>query len=160
MSAAGQVVNSASAPETLALGRRLGAAARPGDVVALVGDLGTGKTHLAKGMAEGLDAARAHDVTSPTFVLCHEYLDGRIPFYHIDAYRLRGAADLEALGSDDLLAGDGLAAVEWADRVAEALPPDVLEVRLVVTGETSRRLTLAPRGPASERLLAEALRKA
>ena len=94
------VTQSASVAETLALGRRLGAAARPGDMVALVGELGSGKTHLAKGMAEGLGAAPARDVTSPTFVLCHEFFDGRIPFYHLDAYRLRGAADLAAIGAE------------------------------------------------------------
>lgn len=142
-----------SVEETLAIGRRLGRAAEAGDVVALIGDLGAGKTHLAKGMAEGLGAATAREVASPTFVLCREYLGGRIPFYHLDAYRLRGAADLEAIGSDDILAGDGASAVEWADRAAEALPVDRLEVRLEVAGETSRRLTLRARGPRAARLL-------
>ena len=79
--------------ETIDLGRRFGRAARPGDILALVGELGGGKTHFAKGLAEGLGAAPARDVTSPTFVLCHEFLDGRLPFYHLDAYRLSGAAD-------------------------------------------------------------------
>jgi len=140
--------------ETLDVGRRLGRAARPGDVLALLGDLGSGKTVLAKGVAEGLGAASARDVISPTFVLCKEYLDGRIPFYHFDAYRLRSAADMEAIGSAEILEGDGLAAVEWADRTPEALPPDHLEIRFEVTGPTARRLTFASRGPRSERLLA------
>jgi len=141
------------ARETIDLGRRIGRASRPGDVVALVGDLGSGKTRLAKGMAEGLGAASAREVTSPTFVICREYLGGRIPFYHLDAYRLKGAADLEAIGSDEILSGDGLSAVEWADRAAGALPADHLEIRLDVTGQTTRRLTLTPHGPRSERLL-------
>jgi len=141
------------ARETIDLGRRIGRASSPGDVVALVGDLGSGKTRLAKGMAEGLGAASAREVTSPSFVLCREYLDGRIPFYHLDACRLKGAADLEAIGSDEILSGDGLSAVEWADRAAGALPADHLEIRLDVTGETTRRLTLTPHGPQSERLL-------
>jgi len=144
---AGWSVESHSVAETLALGRLLGRAARAGDVLALVGELGTGKTHLAKGIAEGLDAAAAHEVASPTFVLCREYLDGRIPFYHFDAYRLRGSADLEAIGSAEILTGDGLSAVEWADRTPEALPPDHLEVRLEVTGEHSRRSHLRPTDP-------------
>jgi len=154
MSGGAWVTASASVAETLALGRRLGAAARPGHVVALVGELGSGKTRLAKGMAEGVGAARARDVTSPTFVLCHEFLGGRIPFYHLDAYRLRGAADLAAIGADEMLEGDGLAALEWADRVPGALPDDHLEVRLEVTGARARRITLTPRGPRSARLLA------
>ncbi len=157
MSGEAWVVESASADETLALGRRLGAAARPGDVVALVGDLGAGKTHLAKGMAEGLGAARAREVTSPTFVLCREFLGGRIPFYHLDAYRLKGPEDLEAIGAEEMLEGDGLAALEWADRVAGVLPPDRLEVRLEVAGPERRRLTFTALGPRARRLL-EAVR--
>jgi len=139
--------------ETLALGRRLGRAFAAGDVVALLGDLGSGKTHLVKGMAEGLGAAKAREVTSPTFILCREYRDGRLPFHHFDAYRLRGAPDLEAIGSDDILGGDGASAVEWADRVAEAMPADYLEVRLEVAGEQARELTFTAHGPAAERLL-------
>ena len=148
-------VETHSTEETLDLGRRIGGAAARGDVLALVGELGSGKTRLAKGIAEGLRAATARDVVSPTFVLCREYLDGRIPFYHFDAYRLRGAADLEAIGAADVFAGDGLSVVEWADRAPQALPPDHLEVRLEVTGEQARRLTFTPRGPQAERLLAE-----
>ena len=154
MTAAAWTTESHRARETIDLGRRIGRASRPGDVVALVGDLGSGKTRLAKGMAEGLGAASAREVTSPTFVICREYLGGRIPFYHLDAYRLTGAADLEAVGSDEILSGDGLSAVEWADRAAGALPADHLEIRLDVTGETTRRLTLTPHGPRSARLLA------
>lgn len=148
-------IESAGDDETVALGRRIGRAAGPGDVVAMAGELGSGKTRLAKGMAEGLGAAAAHDVASPTFVLCREYADGRIPFYHLDAYRLRGAADLEAIGADDILGGDGLAALEWADRAPAILPSDHLAVRLEVTGEHTRRLTFEARGPRSRRLLDE-----
>lgn len=142
-----------SPEETLALGRRLGRAAAAGDVVALVGDLGSGKTHLVKGMAEGLGAADAREVTSPTFVLCREYLGGRLPFHHYDAYRLRGAPDMEAIGSDEVLGGDGASAIEWADRVPEALPSDHLEVRLCVAGERARRLDFTAHGPRAARLL-------
>ena len=139
--------------ETLDLGRRIGRSAQPGDVLALVGELGSGKTVLAKGIAEGLGAATAREVTSPTFVLCREYLDGRIPLYHFDAYRLRGAADLEAIGSADVFGGDGLSVVEWADRAPQALPPDHLEIMLEVIGDETRRLTFTARGPQAERLL-------
>jgi len=142
-----------SPEETLEIGRRIGRSARPGDVLALVGDLGSGKTVLAKGIAEGLGAARAREVISPTFVLCREYLDGRIPFYHLDAFRLRGPADLEQIGSDEMFGGEGLSAVEWADRAPQALPQDHLEVRLEVTGDQTRRLTFTPHGPQAARLL-------
>ena len=148
-----RTVESHSPEETLAIGRRIGRAARPGDVVALAGDLGTGKTVLAKGMAEGLGAASAREVCSPTFVLCREYLGGRIPFYHLDAYRLRGAADLDGIGAAEILGGDGLAAVEWADRAPQALPQDHLEVRLEVTGPQERRLTFTAQGPQAARFL-------
>jgi tRNA threonylcarbamoyladenosine biosynthesis protein TsaE len=151
---AGLSLESHSPEETLELGRRIGRAARAGDVVALVGELAAGKTVMAKGMAEGLGAAGAREVISPTFVLCREYLGGRLPFYHLDAYRLRGAADLEAIGVGEILGGDGLAAVEWADRAPQVLPPDHLEVRLEVCGPDRRRLTLEAHGPQSSRLLA------
>jgi tRNA threonylcarbamoyladenosine biosynthesis protein TsaE len=147
-------VETGGAEETLALGRRIGLAARPGDVLALVGELGSGKTVLAKGIAEGLAAAGAREVVSPTFVICREYLGGRIPFYHLDAYRLRGDADLEAVGAAEILMGDGLSAVEWADRAPGALPQDRLEVRFEVTGPHARRLTFLPRGQRSREFLA------
>ena len=155
MSSGAWTLETHSPEETLELGRRIGRAARPGDVLALVGDLGTGKTVLAKGVAEGLGAASARDVLSPTFVLCREYLDGRLPLYHFDAYRLRGAADLEGIGASEVFGGEGLSLVEWADRAPQALPPDRLEVNLEVTGPQSRRLAFEARGPHAARWLAE-----
>ncbi len=156
----GWTVETHSPEETLDLGRRIARAARPGDVLALVGELGAGKTVLAKGLAEGLGAAEAREVVSPTFVLCREYLRGRIPLYHFDAYRLRGGADLEQIGAPEIFGGDGLSAVEWADRAPQVLPADHLEVRLEVTGEQSRRLVASAGGPASERWLGEIRRGA
>ena len=154
MTTAPLVIETRSPEETLDLGRRIGRAAKPGNVLALVGDLGAGKTVLAKGVAEGLGAASAREVVSPTFVLCREYLDGRLPLYHFDAYRLRGAADLEGIGASEIFGGEGLSLVEWADRAPQALPPDRLEVNLEVTGPESRRLTFEARGPQAARLLA------
>jgi tRNA threonylcarbamoyladenosine biosynthesis protein TsaE len=149
-------IETQSPEETVALGRRIGRAAQVGDCLALVGELGSGKTHFAKGVAEGLGAAAAREVTSPSFVLCREYLDGRLPFYHLDAYRLSGARDLEGIGAEEMLEGDGVAALEWADRAPEILPKDHLEIRFEVTGDSARRLTLAPHGPRSARLGAAA----
>ncbi|HUX01510.1 MAG: tRNA (adenosine(37)-N6)-threonylcarbamoyltransferase complex ATPase subunit type 1 TsaE [Phycisphaerae bacterium] len=154
-----QTIETQSPEETVALGRRIGRAAEAGDCLALVGELGSGKTHFAKGLAEGLGAAAAREVTSPSFVLCREYRDGRLPFYHLDAYRLSGARDLEGIGAEEMLEGDGLAALEWADRAPQILPKDHLQIRFEVTGEQSRRLTFTPHGPRSARLAVRATRK-
>jgi tRNA threonylcarbamoyladenosine biosynthesis protein TsaE len=134
---------------TLALGRRLGAAARPGDVLALVGELGAGKTTLVHGLAEALGVTGP--VPSPTFVLVREH-EGRLRLVHVDAYRLADSNEALAIGLDEHLPGEGLTAVEWAERVADLLPPDALWVRLETAGE-GRRATLA--GPDLERWLGE-----
>jgi tRNA threonylcarbamoyladenosine biosynthesis protein TsaE len=126
---------------TEAFGRRLGTLLFPGAVVALVGPLGAGKTHLVRAVAEGLGVADSRVVTSPTFVLIQEYA-ARLPIYHFDAYRLGGDAEFAELGAHEYFAGDGVCLVEWADRVAGCLPQEYLRATLEVTGETSRRLTL------------------
>lgn len=111
---------SRSVDETIAIGRRFGETARAGDVFALVGDLGAGKTQLVKGIAAGVGAAA--DVTSPTFTLIHEYIGGRTPLYHFDFYRIESAAEAARLGLDEYFYGDGVCVVEWADRFSELLP--------------------------------------
>ena len=126
---------------TEAFGRRLAALLFPGAVVALVGPLGAGKTHLVRAVAEGLGVADSRVVTSPTFVLIQEY-SARLPIYHFDAYRLRGDAEFAELGVHEYFARDGVCLVEWADRVAGCLPEAHLRATLEVTGATSRRLTL------------------
>jgi tRNA threonylcarbamoyladenosine biosynthesis protein TsaE len=123
---------------TDAFGRRLGAALFPGAVVALIGPLGAGKTHLVRAVAEGLDIADPRVVSSPTFVLIQEY-DARLPIYHFDAYRLRGAAELFDLGVHEYFEGRGVCLVEWADRVEACLPTEHLRVTLEITGPTARR---------------------
>ncbi len=136
-----------------ALGRRLGALLFPGAVVALVGPLGAGKTHLVRAVAEGLDIADSRLVTSPTFVLIQEY-PARLPIYHFDAYRLAGAVPFAELGAHEYLEGDGVCLIEWADRVEPCLPAEHLRLSLDITGPTSRRATLEARGPRYEQLLA------
>ena len=135
---------------TRALGRRLGAALRPGDFVALTGDLGAGKTLLVKAMAEG---AGAEPATSPTFAIVNLYR-GPVPLQHLDLYRLSGPAELFALGFDDLLAEPAATACEWADRAGSALPPDRLEIALEHSGPRTRTASLRATGPAGQRLLA------
>jgi tRNA threonylcarbamoyladenosine biosynthesis protein TsaE len=137
---------------TVAFGRRLGERLFPGAVVALVGPLGAGKTHLARAVAEGLGVPDGRVVTSPTFVLVQEY-QGRLPVYHFDAYRLRGEAEFAELGAAEYFEGDGVCLVEWADRARGCLPPEHLRVTLTITGETSRRADLEARGGRYEALL-------
>jgi tRNA threonylcarbamoyladenosine biosynthesis protein TsaE len=112
-------ITTKTAAETIDLGRKLGAAMRGGEVVALVGQLGTGKTHLIKGIASGLQADHSEHVSSPTFVLVNEYFgrSGQIHIYHIDAYRVESAREFEALGFDEYCRPDSVVLVEWADKV-------------------------------------------
>ena len=126
---------------TVALGRALGAALQRGDLLALDGDLGAGKTTLVRGLAAGL-GADPEEVRSPTFVLAHVYRGGRLPLGHLDAYRLGPGADLAALGIDDLLDA-GAVAVEWAAWARLDAEP-AAAITLEVVSERSRRATLAP----------------
>jgi tRNA threonylcarbamoyladenosine biosynthesis protein TsaE len=130
---------------TRAFGQRLAELLFPGAVIALVGPLGAGKTHLVRAIAEGLGVPDGRVVTSPTFTLIHEYA-GRLPAYHFDAYRLRGAGEFFDLGAHEYLEGEGVCLVEWADRVAEALPAEYLLVALEITGPSARRATLTAAG--------------
>jgi len=135
---------------TRALGRKLGAALRAGDFVALTGELGAGKTLLVKAMAEGASAERA---SSPTFAIVNLYR-GAVPLQHLDLYRVSGPAELFALGFDDLLAEPAATVCEWAERAAGVLPPDRLEIALEHAGPRARKVRLHATGPGGERLLA------
>jgi tRNA threonylcarbamoyladenosine biosynthesis protein TsaE len=137
---------------TRALGIRLAAALEPGLVVALVGDLGAGKTALSKAIVATLCDVEEDDVASPTFVLAIEY-EGRLPVVHLDAYRLGGAAALRDLDLGLGTRTDRVALVEWADRVEEALPEDRLTVELE-HDPPGRRARLRAGGPMSARALA------
>jgi tRNA threonylcarbamoyladenosine biosynthesis protein TsaE len=122
-------VCSRSADETLALGARLAAVLRPGDVVVLTGDLGAGKTVLAKGIAAGLGVSEP--VVSPTFTIVREY-EGDIPLQHLDVYRLDHLQEVIDLGLDELLDGRAVTIVEWGEAVSALLPADRLEVSLML----------------------------
>lgn len=134
------------------LGRALGAAARPGDVVALVGTLGAGKTLLSQAIALGAGVPPGERVTSPTFAVVIEH-PGRVTVHHADLYRLGGADELAEIGLVER-AAEGLLVVEWADRMPEALPPDALWLTLAVTAPGERALTVEATGPRSEALRA------
>lgn len=147
-------IDSDSLEMTHDIGRRLGARLAPGDVVALIGPLGAGKTALVRGMAEGAGVADPREVHSPTFVIVNEYESGPpLRLYHIDAYRLRNWTDLEALGFDEMLA-QGAALIEWADRVEPLLPADRLTITIEPIDDTHRRFHCHPGGPRAQALLA------
>ena len=129
---------------TFALGQQIGRLAQPGDVLALSGDLGAGKTALVQGIGAGLGIA--DQITSPTFTLVGEY-DGRLHLFHVDVYRL------VAFGLDDLLGADGLTVIEWANLVATLLPADRLEVQLTWLDDLTRRLVFTAHGARHAALL-------
>lgn len=131
---------SRSEEETDRFGARLAAALEPRTVVALVGDLGAGKTRLVRAIAVALGVDPG-EIGSPTFVLVREYA-GRLPLYHFDTYRLADVDEFLELGADELLRGEGVCLVEWADRVAEVLPDDTLRIEIDHTGDTERRLRI------------------
>ncbi len=132
-----------SEQETRELAGRLAGKAKPGDVFALVGDLGTGKTAFAKGFAEGLGISDT--VNSPTFTILQEYEGGRLPFYHFDVYRIEEPDEMLEVGFEDYIRGDGVSLVEGADMIPELLPEDTIHVIIekeLERGLDFRRITL------------------
>lgn len=124
--------------DTLALGRRLGAEVRPGDVLAVCGGLGAGKTHLTKGIVAGL-GGDPEAVSSPTFSLVHEYRSGRLPVFHFDFYRMESANEVLAIGWDEYLEAGGVCVVEWADLFPQLMPGGTPWWWLELSGEGKRR---------------------
>lgn len=141
--------------QTIRIGRRLGALLQPGDLVLLYGEFGAGKTHLVKGIVQGLGSDEL--VTSPSFVLINEYrartTGGRFPIYHVDLYRIERDAELAGIGMDEALSGDGVCLVEWAEHAAHWLPPERLAVFLRHLSETKRILRFVPRGSRATTIL-------
>jgi tRNA threonylcarbamoyladenosine biosynthesis protein TsaE len=138
---------------TEAFGRRLAGLLFPGAVVALIGPLGAGKTHLVRAVSEGLGISERRVVNSPTFVLLQEY-QARLPVYHFDAYRLRSDGDFHDLGAHEYFEGDGVCLVEWADRVMGCFPPEFLRIDLEITGVTARRASITGFGARYRELVA------
>lgn len=135
---------------TRSFGERLGAAACAGDVIALSGPLGAGKTELARGVARGLGVV--DPVSSPTFVLIAEH-EGRLPLFHLDCYRLAGPRDALGAGLLDVRRADGVTVVEWAERLGTALPAGRLEIRLDGSGDDPRSLSCRATDARHARLL-------
>ena len=136
---------SADETTTRAIGAAVAGLLGPGDVVGLAGDLGAGKTRFVQGAAEAMGAEGP--VLSPTFMLVREY-NGDPPIHHVDAYRLSGPLELEDLGLEDVLSPEAVVFVEWADRVAAALPESWLELVLYIRDDDRRELEARPHGPA------------
>jgi tRNA threonylcarbamoyladenosine biosynthesis protein TsaE len=136
---------SKSTRNTIRLGKLLGSLLLPGDVIALTGELGTGKTHFIKGLAQGAGVNPTAVVASPSFTLVHEYA-GRIPFYHIDLYRLQTGEEAGELGLEEVLGGEGIAAIEWAGRIPSLLPDEILKVQIHYTGKNTRSIEFTAKG--------------
>jgi tRNA threonylcarbamoyladenosine biosynthesis protein TsaE len=126
--------------ETVELGRQLARELAPHGVVLLIGNLGAGKTTLAKGIAEGLGAANRDEVSSPTFTLIHEYGEGRV--YHVDLYRLDEPREVESLGLEDLFERDALTLIEWGERFPELMPARRTEIRIRALVDGAREFEL------------------
>lgn len=123
------------------LGERLGSLLTAGDVIALIGELGAGKTTLVKGIAQGLGVEDKRAVKSPTFSLMNRY-EGRIPIYHFDAYRLEDARDMIEIGSDEIFFGNGVSIVEWADKVFDSLPKEHMKILFTSVSENERDIEI------------------
>ena len=139
---------SKSSSETQEVGKESATLLERGDVVALVGDLGSGKTTFVKGIAQGLGISSDH-VNSPSFVICQEY-QAPLPLYHFDLHRMTGESDLQRLemevGLGEYLDGDGVTAIEWANRATALLPSEYLEIHFSMTPDGSRQLSFEPKG--------------
>ena len=132
--------------ETIALGQAIGELLRSGDVVALFGELGSGKTTLAKGIARGVGVTA--EVYSPTFTIIHEH-SGRVPFYHLDLYRMSGQEDAEMIGIEEYLYGEGIVVIEWAERAKALLLAHRIDINLKFLDDDKREITI---GATSDRL--------
>lgn len=146
-----EVIESFSAEETYALGEKIGQEAKPGQVYTLNGDLGVGKTVFTQGVAAGLGITEP--VSSPTFTIVQIYEEGRMPFYHFDVYRIGDPEEMEEVGFEDCIYGEGLCLIEWANLIEEILPPAYTQVRIekdLSRGFDYRKITLTRIGEAQE----------
>lgn len=141
-----QTLTTSGLRETHALGQHIGASLRSGTVIALTGDLGSGKTAFVQGLARGLDVPEDYYITSPTYTLINEY-PGRYPLFHIDLYRLDDPDSFEDIGLYDILHGEGVAAIEWAERLPKDALPEHIAIHLEILDDDSRKIRVtAPEG--------------
>lgn len=114
--------------DTISLGKKLGEILKSGDIICLLGDLGTGKTHFVKGIAEGLDIV--DNITSPTFSIVNEYHSGRLNLYHFDVYRVNDPDEIEAIGFDEYIFSDAVSIIEWSNYIEELIPEEHIEINI------------------------------
>ena len=134
-------ITSGSVDETKKLGKIIGSAVSAGTVLALTGDLGSGKTSFVQGLAEGLEVPDDYYITSPSYTLINEY-PGRFPLFHVDLYRISDPVDIEDIGLYEILDDNAVVAVEWADRMEQKLLPDSITIHFELTGEESRKICI------------------
>lgn len=139
------VIQTKSVSETVRIGRSVGSHLLPGDLVALVGELGAGKTQFIKGLAAGAGIRNPAYISSPSYTLINEY-PGKTTFYHVDLFRLDGEKEAEALGLDDYFQREGITAIEWADKIPSLLPKELLVIRISYTGRVTRSLEIIGKG--------------
>lgn len=140
------IIETRSAEETYSLGVKIGKQAKQGQVYTLVGDLGVGKTVFTQGLAKGLEIEEA--ISSPTFTIVQVYEDGRLPFYHFDVYRIGDISEMDEIGFDDYVYGEGVSLIEWANLVEEILPEERIEITIekdLEQGFDYRKITIEER---------------
>jgi tRNA threonylcarbamoyladenosine biosynthesis protein TsaE len=148
------VLHTKSTSETIRIGKSIGSLLMPGDVVALVGELGTGKTQFIKGLAVGVGVGKPTYISSPSFTLINEYA-GKVPFYHIDLFRLKSEKEAEELGLEEYFQGGGITAIEWADKIPSFLPQEMLWIHICYTGKHTRSIEMVGKGKRYEQLIIE-----
>lgn len=133
--------------DTMSIGKQIGKLASKGDIICLTGDLGTGKTHMSKGIAEGLEITE--HITSPTFNIVNEYHSGRLTLYHFDVYRVSDPDEIYAIGFDEYIFGEGVSLIEWANYIEELIPNEYLYInikKMPEKGENFRKITIESYG--------------
>lgn len=130
--------------ETIALGAKFARGCKPGDIICLEGELGAGKTHFVKGMAEGLGIDHS-EVRSPTFTLIHEYA-GEIPLYHFDCYRMDSPREALEIGAEEYFYGAGVSVIEWPERITSLIPPEAVWISIEAPDKKSRKFVIGKRG--------------
>jgi tRNA threonylcarbamoyladenosine biosynthesis protein TsaE len=146
------VIQTETTAETIRIGKSIGSRLLPGDVVALVGELGAGKTQFIKGLAAGAGIRNSAYISSPSFTLINEY-PGKMTFYHVDLFRLGKEKEAEELGLEDYFQSKGITAIEWADKIPSLLPRELLLIRIAHTGKNRRSLEIIGKGKRYEEIV-------